>query len=267
MKIGEREFDIKKHTYIMGILNVTPDSFSDGGKYERIDAALWRVEQMLSEGMDIVDIGGESTRPGYVPISDEEELCRVLPVVEAVRKRFAVPISVDTCKSAVAREALGAGADLINDIWGLKFDSKMAQIIAKYGAACCLMHNRSEAVYDDFLEDVLADMRESVRLAKEAGIADDNIILDPGVGFGKTYEHNLIVLRNLGRFHELSYPLLLGTSRKSVIGRTLDLPPEQRVEGTLATTALAVFYHWPFVRVHDIKENKRTIQMMEAVNG
>ena len=186
MIIGRKEFDTKHHTYIMGILNVTPDSFSDGGKYNRMDAALSHAQQMISEGADIVDVGGESTRPGHEQISDEEEIERAAPVIEALKREFDVPVSIDTYKSSVASAALEAGADLVNDIWGLKYDEKIASVIAKNGAACCLMHNRREAVYDDFLRDFMEDMRECVRIADQAGIPGDRIILDPGVGFGKT---------------------------------------------------------------------------------
>lgn len=267
MKIGSREFEIGRHTYIMGILNVTPDSFSDGGKYLSMDAALRHTEKMLLEGMDILDIGGESTRPGHTQISAEEEIKRVVPVIEAVKKRFDIPVSVDTYKSTAAKAAVEAGADLVNDIWGLKYDSAMARVIADSGVCCCLMHNREKAEYTHFMDEVLEDLRDSLSIAENAGITREKIILDPGVGFGKTYEDNLEVLRSLSRFAELSCPMLLGTSRKSVIGLTLDLPTSERVEGTLVTTVLAVLNRWPFVRVHDIKENRRAIQMMEAVNG
>jgi dihydropteroate synthase len=189
----------------------------------------------------------------------------VVPVIEKLKAYFDVPISVDTYKSGVARAALEAGADLVNDIWGLKYDEKMAGLIAEYGAACCLMHNRSEAVYQDFLPDFMEDMRGCVRLAKEAGIAENRIMLDPGVGFGKTYEMNLEIIREIGRMQELGYPVLLGTSRKSVIGLTLDLPSDQREEGTLATTVYGMVQGCAFVRVHDVRANKRAIRMMEAV--
>lgn len=265
MKIGNREFDIKNETYIMGILNVTPDSFSDGGKFNNLDAALYHAEEMIAEGADIVDIGGESTRPGHVVISEEEEIARVVPIIEAVKARFDVPVSIDTYKGNVAEAALEAGADLVNDIWGFKFDKKTALMTAKYNAACCLMHNRNEAVYDNFLEDMVSDMAECVKIAREAGVADDKIMLDPGVGFGKTYEMNLAAINHVDVLHRLGFPILLGTSRKSVIGNTLNLPADQRVEGTLATTVIGVMKNCAFVRVHDIKENKRIIQMTKAI--
>lgn len=265
MRIGSRDFATTGHTYIMGILNVTPDSFSDGGKFNQIDAALKHAEEMIGDGADVIDIGGESTRPGYTKISDEEETGRVVPVIEAVKKEFEIPISVDTYKSGVAEAAAQAGADLINDIWGLKYDARMAEVIAKSGLACCLMHNRDNTEYRNFMEDVKQDLRETIALAKAAGIADDKIILDPGVGFAKSYENNLEVIRRLKEFNELKYPVLLGTSRKSVIGLTLDLPAAERVEGTIVTTVMAVEAGCMFVRVHDVKENHRAIQMAEAI--
>lgn len=265
MIIGNKEFDTDNKCYIMGILNVTPDSFSDGGKYNNLDAALAHAEEMVAEGADIIDIGGESTRPGYQKISEEEEAAKVVPVIEAVKKNFDVPVSIDTYKGSVAEAALEAGADLVNDIWGFKADRKVAEVTAKYGAACCLMHNRDSAEYDDFLNDFIVDMKECVEIAKSAGVADDKIILDPGVGFGKTLEHNLTITNHVDILKQLEYPILLGTSRKSMIGLTLDLPADQRVEGTLATTVIGIMRGCSFVRVHDIKENKRIIKMAEAI--
>ena len=265
MRIGSREFDTEHQTYIMGILNVTPDSFSDGGKYSRIDAALAHAEEMIRNGADIIDVGGESTRPGHVQITDEEEIARVVPVIEALKARFDTPVSVDTYKSAVAREAVKAGADLVNDIWGFKYDPGMAHVIAASGVACCLMHNRDNTDYVQFIPEFLDDMRECVRLADEAGIARDKIILDPGVGFGKTYEMNLEIISRLEVMHELGLPVLLGTSRKSVIGLTLDLPPEEREEGTLVTTVYGVQKGCAFVRVHDVEKNKRAVRMTRAL--
>lgn len=267
MKIGKREFDVNQKTYIMGILNVTPDSFSDGGKYNRMDAALRHAEEMIRDGADIVDIGGESTRPGHTVISDEEEIARVVPVIEAVKARFDVPVSVDTYKSKVAEAALQAGADLVNDIWGFRHDSRVAELTAQYGAACCLMHNRHEAVYQNFMVDMVKDLEICVQIARDAGVSEDKIILDPGVGFGKTYEMNLTAINHVDQLHALGFPILLGTSRKSVIGLTLDLPADQRVEGTLATTVIGVMKGCAFVRVHDVKENLRVIRMTEAIMG
>jgi len=267
MKIGNRFFDTQNHTYIMGILNITPDSFSDGGKWNHLDEALRHTEAMIADGADIIDIGGESTRPGHTPVSAEEEAQRVLPVIEAVRKRFDIPISVDTFKSSVAESAIQAGADLVNDIWGLKYDPDLAGVIARKNAPCCLMHNRKEPDYTDFIADFLKDMQETIDIAKKAGIADENIILDPGVGFGKTYENNLEIINKLECMHALGYPILLGTSRKSVIGLTLDLPADQRMEGTVATTVIGVMKGVAFVRVHDVKENYRALKMTEAILG
>lgn len=265
MKIGQKEFDFKNKTYVMGILNVTPDSFSDGGKWNRLDQALEHTQQMIEEGAAIIDIGAESTRPGYTQISDEEEIERLVPVIEGVRANFDIPVSADTYKSKVAKAALDAGAHLINDIWGLKYDADMAGVVARAGACCCLMHNRSQTEYQDFLADMEADLRESVRIAKKAGIADEAIILDPGVGFGKTYEDNLQAIRSLSWLRKIGYPMLLGASRKSVVGRALDLPVQERLEGTLVTTVFAVMQQCAFVRVHDVKENVRAIQMAEAI--
>ena len=265
MKIGQREFQDSGHTYVMGILNVTPDSFSDGGRYTEMDQALRHVEEMIGEGMDILDIGGESTRPGYTLLTDEEEISRVVPVIEKVKSEFNIPISLDTYKSAVAEAGIRAGADMINDIWGLKYDDRLADVIARAQVPCCLMHNRKEPDYHNYMEDVLEDLRETIRIAHRAGISDENIMLDPGVGFGKTYENNLEIIGRLDRLKELGYPVLLGTSRKSVIGLTLDLPASERVEGTLVTTVYAVLKGASYVRVHDVKENVRAIRMAEAI--
>lgn len=265
MRIGTQEFDTKENTYIMGILNVTPDSFSDGGKIIGIDAALKKAEEMKGDGAAIIDVGGESTRPGYTPVSEDEEMDRILPVIEAIKNRIDIPISVDTYKSKVAEAAILAGADLINDIWGLKADPHMAEVIARHEVACCLMHNRNNTEYKDFMSDLVWDLNESVKLAKQAGIAEDKMILDPGIGFAKDYTQNLTAIRNVGKVVELGYPVLLGTSRKSVIGLTLDLPSDKRLEGTLVTTVVAVQNGCSFVRVHDVKENYRAIQMTKAI--
>lgn len=265
MKIGNRDFQTRGHTYVMGILNVTPDSFSDGGKWNDRDRALKRVEEMVEQGVDIIDIGGESTRPGYTTVQAGEEIARTAPVIEAVKARFDVPVSLDTCKAEVALAGIRAGADLINDIWGLKHDEKMAGVIQESGLPCCLMHNRKNEDYLDFIQDVAADLAETVRLAEKAGIEDDRIILDPGVGFAKSYEQNLEVINCLEELKVLGFPLLLGCSRKSVIGLTLDLPADQRVEGTLATTVIGVMKGCMFVRVHDVQENVRAVRMTEAI--
>lgn len=265
MQIGGHSFARSGKTYVMGILNVTPDSFSDGGSWTNRDTALAHVEQMIRDGADIIDVGGESTRLGYTLISDEEEIERVVPVIERIKAEFDIPVSLDTYKSRVAAAGIEAGADLINDIWGLKYDEKMAEVIARSGVFCCLMHNRKEAVYQDYLTDVLADLNESLAIASRAGIAKERIILDPGVGFAKTYENNLQIIREMDRLLVFGCPVLLGCSRKSVVGLTLNLPVDERVEGTLATTVMAVMKGMSFVRVHDVKENKRAIQMTEAI--
>lgn len=265
MIIGGKEFDTDNNTYIMGILNVTPDSFSDGGKYNTPDAALFHAEQMVREGANILDVGGESTRPGHEQISDGEEISRITPVIERLKKEFDVPVSADTYKSAVARAALDAGADLINDIWGLKYDEEMARVIAESGAACCLMHNRNGSDYGQFLPEFMDDMRECLAIADRAGIGRDRIILDPGVGFGKTYEMNLEIIAHLEIMKEFGLPVLLGTSRKSVIGLTLDLPPSEREEGTLVTTVYGVQKGCAFVRVHDVEKNRRAAAMTRAL--
>lgn len=265
MRIGNREFDTRHRTYIMGILNVTPDSFSDGGRFCQPDAALFHVQEMIEEGADIIDIGGESTRPGHTAISQEEEIQRVVPIIEKVAANFDIPISIDTYKSAVAREAINAGACMVNDIWGLKADRQMAPLIAEKKIPCCLMHNREKPDYQNLIPDMLEDLRESLDIGRKAGISADSVILDPGIGFGKTYEMNLQAINQVEALHQLGCPLLLATSRKSVIGLTLDLPAHERAEGTMATTVIGVMKGCSFVRVHDVKENRRVIQMTEAI--
>ncbi len=267
MKIGNREFDTANNTYIMGILNVTPDSFSDGGKYDRPDHALVRVHEMIDHGVDIIDIGGESTRPGYLPLTAQEEMDRVIPVIEAVRKEFDIPISLDTSKASVASAGIVAGADMINDIWGLKRDADMAKIIADAGVCCCLMHNRENGEYVNFQTDVLSDLEQSLELAQRAGIERDKIMVDPGIGFAKTYEQNLWMLSNLECLHTFGLPVLLAASRKSVIGLTLDLEKDKRLEGTLATSVVGVMKGCSFVRVHDIEANVRAVKMALAVRN
>ena len=267
MLIGGRIFNTDKQRYIMGILNVTPDSFSDGGKWGRLDIALVRAETMVAEGADIIDVGGESTRPGYRVVPDDVEIDRVAPVIEALHSRFDVLISVDTYKSSVASAAINAGAVFINDIWGLKHDADMAGLIANSGVACCLMHNRDNMDYSDFMADMLDDLGSSVLLAKKAGIADDKIIIDPGIGFAKTYEMNLEAINRLDIIKSLGYPVMLGTSRKSVIGTALGAPVTERMEGTLATTVIGVMRGCSIFRVHDVKETRRAITMTEAVLG
>lgn len=265
MVIGGKTFDTENHTYIMGILNVTPDSFSDGGRWNSLDSMLFHAEEMIKEGADIIDIGGESTRPGYTLLSDEEEISRIYPAIEAVKKSFDIPVSIDTYKGNVFKAAVEAGADMLNDIWGLKYDDIIAGAAAESGLPCCLMHNRKEAVYNDYLEDLKNDLKESVEIAKKAGVKDENIMLDPGVGFAKSYEQNMIIMNHLEILKELGYPVLLGTSRKSMIGLTLNLPSDERLEGTIATSVMGVMKGCSFVRVHDVKANKRAVKMTEEL--
>ncbi len=265
MRIGRREFQTEGRTYVMGILNMTPDSFSDGGCYNTADRALYRVEQMIGEGADLLDIGGESTRPGYEPVPAAEEIDRISTVIEKIKSTFDIPISVDTYKAEVAQAGIDAGADMINDIWGLKADDKIAGVIAKAGVPCCLMHNRHEAVYGNFMEEMLRDLSGSLEIAVRAGIDSGKILLDPGVGFGKSYENSLEAIGRLDMLRALGHPVLLGASRKSVIGLTLDLPVAERVEGTLAVSVYAVLKGAMFVRVHDIRANVRAVRMAEAL--
>lgn len=266
MKIGGREFQTMGHTYVMGILNVTPDSFSDGGSWNELDRALYHVEEMVRAGADVIDIGGESTKPGTIKtISDQEEIRRVIPVIEAVKARFDLPVSLDTYKWSVAKAGIEAGIDLVNDIWGLKYQDKMASVISESGLPCCLMHNRKNAAYQDFMKDLSDDLRETLALAEKAGIGKERIILDPGIGFAKSCEQNLEAMARLDELKVLGCPLLLGSSRKSVIGLTLNLPVDQRLEGTLVTTVMAVMKGCMFVRVHDVQENVRAIKMTEAI--
>lgn len=266
MRIGNQTFQIGERPYIMGILNITPDSFSDGGSYQTLESAKRRVEQMISEGADLIDIGGESTRPGHQQITEQEEIERILPVIEMVKANYSQPVSVDTYKAKVAEVAVEAGADLINDIWGLRYDSDMARVIAEHKVACCLMHNRKENEYKEFIPDVLSDLQESIQLAEDAGIKRDKIILDPGIGFAKSYEENLMLLKEIRQLNQFGYPLLLGTSRKTVIGLTTNTPANHRVEGTLATAAYAyITGKVAFYRVHDIKEHVQLFQMLQAI--
>jgi dihydropteroate synthase len=267
LKIGNRSFEPQNRTYVMGILNVTPDSFSDGGRWAGVDAALRRAETMAAEGAALIELGGESTRPGHTPVSASEELDRVLPVLEALKANVDLPVSLDTSKAEVARAGLAAGADLINDIWGLKGDPGMAGVIAAAGVPCCLMHNRKSQRYGLFFADLMEDLQETLALADRAGLSREKIILDPGVGFAKDQAQNLAVINRLEELHTLGCPLLLGASRKRVIGNVLGLPTDQRLEGTVTTTVFAVLKGCMFVRVHDVAENVRAIRMAEAILG
>jgi len=264
MKIGTKTFDDNK-THVMGILNVTPDSFSDGGRFVTMDKVLEHANQMVQEGVAVIDVGGESTRPGYTMISEQEEISRVVPAIEAIKSRIDVPISIDTYKSAVAEAAICAGADMVNDIWGLQFDKKMVKTIKMYDVSVTITHNKSKATYIDFRKDCITEIKKLCDIAVQHGIAKEKILLDPGIGFAKSTEQNLEVMKYLDDFVNIGYPVLLGASKKSFIGNTLGLPVNERVEGTLATTAVAVLNKVRFVRVHDVKENVRLIKMLEAI--
>jgi len=265
MIIGNKFFDTDNSRYVMGILNVTPDSFYDGSRYTTVELAIKRAVTMLEEGADIIDIGGESTRPGYTKISDQEEIERVCPVIEAVKRETGAIISLDTYKSKVASAGIIAGADLINDIWGLKADEDMKDVIASNNVACCLMHNRNNTDYTNFVDDVCMDLAETIALAGKAGISDDKIMLDPGVGFAKDTAQNLEIVREIDAIANLGYPVLLGVSRKSVIGNTLDVPKEDRLIGTVALGIYGILNRVSFLRVHDVKEHVQAIKMIDAM--
>jgi dihydropteroate synthase len=266
LQCGKYHLALGKKTYIMGILNVTPDSFSDGGNYIDIDKAVEHAKKMVAAGADIIDIGGESTRPGHTIISETEEIKRLLPVIERLTNEINVPISVDTYKANVAEMALERGAHLINDIWGLQKDQKLAQVVAKFNVPVIIMHNQDGTdYYGDIIEAMCLFFQKSIKIALNAGIDSDNLILDPGIGFGKTTKHNLIVMSRLGELNDLGYPLLLGTSRKSLIGKTLDLPTTERLEGTLATTTMGIIQGVDIVRVHDVLENYRVAKLTDMI--
>ena len=265
MKIGNKNFDLKNDCYIMGILNFTPDSFSDGGKWNDMDSALRHVEEMIHEGAAIIDVGGESTRPGHIQITEQEEIERIMPVIKAVKERFDVPVSIDSYKGSVVLAALECGADMVNDIWGFKYDEKVAEAVAKYDVPVCLMHNRNNTEYTDFVKEWLDDMCGCIDIAKAHGVSMDKIVMDPGFGFGKKPEHNLIAMHHLDKMKELELPILLGTSRKSTLGLILDLPVEERVEATVATTVYGVAKGASIFRVHDVKENYRAMKTMQAI--
>lgn len=267
IECGPYSIDYGKKTIIMGILNATPDSFSDGGKYNEIDRAVKQAQLMVEQGADIIDIGGESTRPGYKEVSVEEEIERVVPIIEAISKEVAVPLSIDTYKADVAEEALKAGAHIINDIWGAKADARMAAVAAQYDVPFILMHNRNNQDYEVFYRDVLNDLYECIYLAKDAGVKDEKIILDPGIGFAKDLSQNLEMMRNLEKLVSIGYPVLLGTSKKSLIGGVLDLPVHERMEGTGATVCFGIGQGCQIIRVHDVKEMARMAKMMDAMLG
>jgi dihydropteroate synthase len=267
IKCGPYQLDFSKKTYIMGILNATPDSFSDGGKYNNMEHAIKHAQEMFENGADIIDIGGESTRPGYTVISADEEIERVVPVIEAISKHVSVPISIDTYKAKVAQRAIEAGAHIINDIWGAKADDKMAAVAAEYNVPIILMHNRHDRNYSFFIRDVLNDLYESINIVKQAGVRDEQIILDPGIGFAKDLNENILMMQNLDTLTALGYPVLLGTSKKSMIGQALNLPVEERMEGTGATVCYGVQKGCQIIRIHDVKEMSRMAKMMDILMG
>ena len=251
----------------MGILNATPDSFSDGGKFNQIERAIEHAIEMVANGADIIDIGGESTRPGFAAVSLEEELERVIPVIKAISEHVQIPISIDTYKAEVAKQAIEAGAHIINDVWGAKADKQMGKIAAEYNVPIILMHNRHDRNYQVFFRDVMNDLYESIAIVKKAGVRDENIILDPGIGFAKDYEENLLMMQSLDKLVMLGYPVLLGTSRKTMIGQALNLPVNERMEGTGATVCYGIQKGCQIIRIHDVKEMSRMAKMMDAMMG
>ncbi|MDD3840195.1 MAG: dihydropteroate synthase [Clostridia bacterium] len=265
IKIGNSKLEMGKRTYIMGILNVTPDSFSDGGKYIDLDKAVEHALNMVKDGADIIDIGGESTRPNSSRVDLCQEVRRVIPVVEKLVKAIDIPISVDTYKAEVARLALEQGAHMINDVSGLKEDKDMAEIVAQYRVPVCIMHDSKIYHHQDVIYEIVNGIRESLDIAFSAGIDPENIILDPGIGFGKDWKQNIMIMRRFEELCKLDYPLLLGTSRKSFIGKTLDVPVDQRLEGTLATVCVGITKGADIVRVHDVKQVKRLVDMTDAM--
>lgn len=266
MKVGSQVLAFDSRTYIMGILNVTPDSFSDGGQFLDPDRAYDHAIEMIDQGADLIDLGGESSRPGHTKITAREEMDRILPVIRKIRERSQVILSVDTIRAEVARAALEAGADIINDIWGLQGDPEMVRVAAAWNAPVIVMHNQTGTEYKgDLVEEMKTFFQRSLQLAEQAGLARDRIILDPGIGFGKTAEQNIAVMSRLAEFRVFGLPLLLATSRKSFLGKILDLPPEERVEGTVATTVLGIAQGADMVRVHDIKENSRAARVTDAI--
>jgi dihydropteroate synthase len=272
-RIGPMVFRWGRHTYVMGIINVTPDSFSgdgllatDGASMDPVETAVATGRRMVDDGADILDVGGESTRPGHAPVDAAEERRRVVPVVAALRAALpGTAISVDTTKPEVAEAALDAGADLLNDVWGVGSDDGMARLAADRAVPMVVMHNRAEPQYEDLVADVIADLRAALERAIGLGVDAERLIVDPGFGFGKTPEHNLTVLHELGALRVLGRPILLGTSRKSTLGRVLDLPVDERLEATLATTAIGIANGADVLRVHDVRENVRVARMSDAI--
>ncbi|SFM50625.1 dihydropteroate synthase [Gracilibacillus orientalis] len=262
-----KDYHYPEKTLVMGILNVTPDSFSDGGKYNNIQAAIRQAKQMEEEGADIIDIGGESTRPGHTPVTEREEIDRVIPVIKALVDEINIPISIDTWKAEVAKLSIEAGASIINDVWGAKKEPEIAKVAAELDVPIILMHNRENPTYDSLIDDVLSDLKESIQIALDAGVKKEQMILDPGVGFAKTYEENIQVIQEMDRLRELDYPVLLGTSRKSIIAKTLNLPVDERDEGTGATVCYGLTKGCEMVRVHNVELNVRMVKMMDKLIG
>lgn len=267
IQCGSYQLDFNRKTFIMGILNATPDSFSDGGRFNQVEFAVERAKQIIADGADIIDIGGESTRPGGEKVSLEEELERVIPIIQAISRHVNVPISIDTYKAEVAKQAVEAGAHIINDVWGGKADPRMAEVAASLQVPVILMHNRTNRDYKQFFRDCLNDLYESVMMMKAAGVKDENIILDPGIGFAKNVTENIQMMRDLDKLVATGYPILLGTSRKSMIGQVLDLPVTERMEGTGATVCYGIQKGCQIVRVHDVKEMSLMAKMMDALIG
>ncbi|OGC05207.1 dihydropteroate synthase [candidate division WOR-1 bacterium RIFOXYA12_FULL_43_27] len=263
LKIGGKTWPLGKKTYIMGILNVTPDSFSDGGLFFDHEKAIAHGMKMIEEGADIIDIGGESTRPGATPVSIKEEVRRIVPVVKKLAKEL--PVSIDTSKSIVTQAALEAGAVMVNDVSGFHRDPKMAKIAAKFNATVTIMHMQKHPHYFDLIGNIISYLKEGLAIARNAGILNNQIIVDPGFGFGKSVEGNLEILRRLKELKVLGHPLLVGTSRKSFIGKTLNLPVEERIEGTIATVVLAIQNGADIIRIHDVKEMKRSAKMADKI--
>lgn len=265
INMGHKRLELGERTLIMGIVNVTPDSFSDGGRFDTVDKAVGHARQLMEEGADILDIGGESTRPGAAFVSADEECSRVIPVLERLREIADVPVSIDTYKSDVAREALRAGADILNDVWGFRRDPQMATVAANAGCPVILMHNREQRDYTDFLADVQNDLLQCVQLAAAAGVDEERIILDPGIGFAKDLQENLFLMNHLHELVALGYPVLLGTSRKSMIRSILQLPADDVIEGTAATVTAGIMQGCQIMRVHDVKQMKRVAAMTDAM--
>ena len=264
-RCGGTEFRWGQRTYVMGIVNLTPDSFSGDGLGANTDAALAQARLFIEEGADIIDVGGESTRPESSPIPADEELGRVIPFIEKLVGESTVPVSIDTYRSEVARHALKAGAVMVNDVWGFRRDPTLPQVAAEWGVPVVITANQRDMTYDEIIPEVIDFLRQGMKMALDAGVAWENIIVDPGIGFGKTVQGNLEIIRRLGELKELGRPVLLGTSRKSVIGRVLDLPPHQRMEGTAATVALGIANGADIVRVHDVLQMVRVARMTDAI--